>query len=196
MELKAQITIDDAVNLLNDALSKDETAIITLFKTMFKCNMELANHNSIECYENYAENAYISAFGMIRSMFINPEYKKGSICIKSHGYEVTGFSKIQYEKANVIKESVTIDEVIELLNDALKADNNTITRLFLYRVECNERLANHETIQVGLSDSSYKIGLLGLLNGMFGIDENGYGAIMMIIEEGKITKFKKVKEGI
>ena len=42
----------------------------------------------------------------------------------------------------------------------------------------------------------YYVGVLGLLNGMFDIDENGYGAIMMVIEEGKIIKFKKVKEGI
>ena len=39
------------------------------------------------------------------------------------------------------------------------------------------------------------VGVLGLLNEMFGIGENGYG-VMMMIEEGKVTRFKKVKEGI
>lgn len=67
---------------------------------------------------------------------------------------------------------------------------------FFDRKECNEKLAEHETIQIHLSNGVYRVGVLGLINGMFGIDENGYGAIMMILEDGVITKFKKLKEGI
>ena len=96
----------------------------------------------------------------------------------------------------MLKESITIKEAVDFLNDALNTDSKAVTELFFDRKKCNVYMANHETIQCGMIKDEYCVGVLGLLNGMFGIDENGYGAIMMVIEEGEITKFKKVKEGI
>ena len=96
----------------------------------------------------------------------------------------------------MLKESITIKEVIDFLNDALHTDSKAVTELFFDRKKCNAGMANHKTIQCGMIRGESYVGVLGLLNGMFGIDENGYGTIMMMIEECKITRFKKVKEGI
>lgn len=94
----------------------------------------------------------------------------------------------------MIRASVTVEDAIILLNEALAADQEAINALYRSKVSCNETLANHPTIQIGVRpDNNYVVGLLGIMNGLFGIDDKGYGAIVAIIDDdtGKITSFKK-----
>ena len=76
---------------------------------------------------------------------------------------------------------MTIDETIAYLNDLLKWDKKAISKLVDTRVPCNDELADHPTCQVAtIADGIYnkcEVGLLGVLNGMFGVDENGRGHI-------------------
>ena len=82
-----------------------------------------------------------------------------------------------------IQRSVSIAKVVEVLNRALEADPEAIRALFNQRTPCNQQLADDPTIQVGdpgefASCMGTSIGLLGLINGFFGVDEDtGYGAI-------------------
>lgn len=78
-----------------------------------------------------------------------------------------------------LKESVTLDEVLAVLNSALRADPDAMKALVETRIECNEALSNHPTIQAGAyhAPGKFHVGLLGILNGLFGIDEQGWGAI-------------------
>jgi hypothetical protein len=91
------------------------------------------------------------------------------------------------------KDSVTLDEVIDLLNDAVSDDPWAMDMLLEQRVYCNERLANHQTIQVRKAEplvvfntqmseeiSRWQVGILGILNGIFGIDERGMGRIQAV----------------
>lgn len=77
----------------------------------------------------------------------------------------------------MLKDSVTIDDVIELLNDAFTKDPEAMNDLALSRVTCNEVLADHPTIQVGKFGNEYKVGIIGILNGIFGMADDGFGAI-------------------
>ena len=77
----------------------------------------------------------------------------------------------------MLKESVTIDDVIELLNDAFAKDPEAMSLLAQARVVCNDMLADHPTIQVGKFDEKYKVGLIGILNGIFGTNDKGWGVI-------------------
>jgi hypothetical protein len=87
------------------------------------------------------------------------------------------------------KEAITVDEVISLLNEIIKIDEEVIHQLIMYRVPCNETLANHNTIQV---DELY-VGLLGILNGFFGVQEDHTGIIGCVIDTdtNKIIRFEK-----
>ena len=98
------------------------------------------------------------------------------------------------------RNEVTVSQVVELLNQALKIDSIAITNLVRTRVVCNRGLANHQTIQVGLApgcdpednpkDHEYEVGLLGLINGLFGIDEKQWGAIAAEMDKaGHICNF-------
>ena len=79
----------------------------------------------------------------------------------------------------MIKESVIVDEVIALLNEAVALDRKAMENLLNARVECNEALADHPTIQVSnyFVPGKYVVGILGILNGIFGISETGFGVI-------------------
>lgn len=90
-----------------------------------------------------------------------------------------------------IKEQVSIAEVINVLNEACRLDSAAIVSLIETRVECNEGLAKHPTIQVareaGSDDADdsrtlnivmkYSVGFLGMINGIFGVDDAGWGTI-------------------
>jgi len=83
----------------------------------------------------------------------------------------------------MIKEAVTIEEAIEVLNEAVALDAGAMQALIAARVECNRELGDHETIQVGNYHKTgvLKVGLLGILNGFFGVDDRDLsGAIAAI----------------
>ena len=84
-----------------------------------------------------------------------------------------------------IKKSITLDETIEFLNGLIEIDSEAVGRLITARVPCNEAMADHPTVQVGDCRDGFEVGFLGVLNGLFGIDENGWGGITMIFEADK-----------
>lgn len=82
-----------------------------------------------------------------------------------------------------IKESITINEVIDFLNELADADPAAILALVQNRVPCNRAMANHPTVQVQVTGKIYMVGPLGILNGAFGVDENNYGPITVTVDD-------------
>jgi len=88
--------------------------------------------------------------------------------------------------------------LIEFLNEALKIDPEAIISLVEKRVRCNEKMADHPSIQVGSGKikGSTKVGLLGLLNGFCGTIEKGrrkgWGPITAVVDDDtlQITGFE------
>jgi len=67
---------------------------------------------------------------------------------------------------------ITVDEAIAVLNRALEHDREAVSAVLLNRVPCNEALADDPTVQVSITDGgSSTLSALGLLNGLFGVDE-------------------------
>lgn len=84
----------------------------------------------------------------------------------------------------MIKEQITLDEFIGKLNEFLLLDPDAFEAIFTHRVRCNEFVARHETIQVGKTRGGYyRLSIVGLLNGVFGIDENGSGDLCGVYDE-------------
>jgi hypothetical protein len=63
---------------------------------------------------------------------------------------------------------------------------------------CNDELAKHPTVQVETHYSAPAVGLLGIINGIFGTivggKLDGYGYIVAVFEHGKLVGFKSVDE--
>lgn len=98
--------------------------------------------------------------------------------------------------------AVTVDQAIDMLNDLLKLDREAITQLLDRRVLCSESMADHETVQVlerqhkNGKASTYTVGLLGILNGLFGVMEDGWGHISAWYEDdGTVIAFKRTPDG-
>lgn len=85
----------------------------------------------------------------------------------------------------------TIDKAIAALNAAVKADPTAITALIQNRVPCNRKLADHQTIQVGVKTSGeFEVGALGLINGVLeAITLDRVAA--MITDAGEVVGFCK-----
>ena len=91
-----------------------------------------------------------------------------------------------------MKKFCSIDEVIKILNRSIESDQIAITKLMSYRVLCNDKLADDESIQCLNDDrGGCSIGCLGLINGLFGIDDNGHGPITAVYDNNLLIRFEK-----
>ena len=92
-----------------------------------------------------------------------------------------------------------IRKAIQVLNEALQADPEGINVLIQQYVVVNETLADHPSIQVEAvvgATSWFKLRPLGLINGLFGADEDGYGFIAAQTgDDGQITRFIEMPAG-
>src|SRR6266446_4329329 len=127
----------------------------------------------------------------------------------------------------MIKMTVNVDDVLALLNEARVLDPDALALLVGTRVWCNEALANHPTIQVSSSEAcgdasclcedaslqttlpdgislerkKWRVGLIGILNGLFGTYEDGpektrgFGPITVHIDTdtGFIIEFRRTR---
>lgn len=97
----------------------------------------------------------------------------------------------------MLKKSVTQTDVVKLLNEMLLKDPKCVKKLFEHRVPCNGAISCHPTIQVLILENQDGplVGLLGILNGLFGIGDDGFGAFAMEIDDdGNILKFLTADE--
>ena len=98
----------------------------------------------------------------------------------------------------MIREFISPRDAVNLLNEMVKLDPAAMKLMVEARVECNKTLADHPTVQVGskapaihslcleseqalVYTAEYRVGFLGVLNGLFGTQEggkyDGWGAI-------------------
>jgi hypothetical protein len=73
--------------------------------------------------------------------------------------------------------------VVDLLNEIGRIDPEALALLIETRVPCSAKLAVHPTIQVINTREGYSVGLLGVLNGLFGIEPHSRGCIEVEVEE-------------
>ena len=95
------------------------------------------------------------------------------------------------------EQSITIDDAINFLNELIARDEDAMTSLVNQRVICNENMAFHPTVQVGINENKeYIVGMIGILNGLFGINTNKYGYITFVFrEDGKLSYARKTYVG-
>lgn len=83
----------------------------------------------------------------------------------------------------MVKETISIGDALQTLNELLALDKEAVSNLLEARVECNAALANHpalQTLQVGIRNT---VGALGLVNALFGAREDGWGEITLKLDD-------------
>jgi len=84
-----------------------------------------------------------------------------------------------------LKRTVTPEDVVALLNEMLDIDPVATQLLVKQRIRCNHKMKKHNDLQINLDNNNDpKVGLLGVLNGLFGKSPKGYGFILAQISEG------------
>ena len=102
---------------------------------------------------------------------------------------------------------ITVNEAIDTLNRALEKDPDAMNALFSYYVPCNTELAKDPTIQVAVNQKivcahgvmgqaePLTLGILGLINGLFGVDNDMYGYITAVFDDdNKLVRFEKTRK--
>lgn len=95
-----------------------------------------------------------------------------------------------------VTDLVSVERAVHILNEINMLDPEVLGTLIQTRVVCNEKLAGHPTVQVGVvqinDEPRYHVGLLGIINGIFGIDSDSWGFIEceLDVETGQIVTFR------
>lgn len=87
-----------------------------------------------------------------------------------------------------------VTEALVVLNRLHRADPSVLNKLVYMRVPCNEKVANDKDVQVGFinndPEAGCEVGLLGIINGLFGTDAAGHGFIIAdVADNGTILGF-------
>lgn len=96
--------------------------------------------------------------------------------------------------------NASVKQAIAVLNEALTADRAAVEAVMLYRVTCNAELAQHATVQVGDESEGdgtlFSLGPMGLINGIFGVDEAGWGHIAAVLDpvSHRILRFEVTRD--
>ena len=69
---------------------------------------------------------------------------------------------------------VTPADAVAYLNELVRLDRPAMHALVESRVPCQEALADHPTVQVVSDGEDAVVGFLGVLNGLFGTDAEGW----------------------
>ena len=95
-------------------------------------------------------------------------------------------------------ESIGLDYTINFLNALVEIDEPAMRALIETRVPCGEAMASHRTVQVQAHDGAEPVvGVLGILNGLFGVDEEGWGPLTAVFEnDGTLACFKRTPPAI
>lgn len=88
------------------------------------------------------------------------------------------------------------EKVVVLLNEIHAADPAALAALVAARVPCNSALADHPSVQVGQTDDGgFEVGIMGVLNGLCGVDQQGRGAVAVVLEDdGSVTDVRLLQE--
>lgn len=101
-----------------------------------------------------------------------------------------------------IHASITPDDAVALLNSARVADPLAIAQLVDHRVQAGPALMEHPTVQCGhLPDQDPlhrvgfgTVGLVGIINGLFGTDDQGQGPITADYDDaGALVGFRRTR---
>lgn len=87
-----------------------------------------------------------------------------------------------------------VERTVDLLNELLEVDPVAVHQLVESRVSCSHALSWHPTVQVHGDGLTASVGILGVLNGLCGVDSDGWGAVAAVFEEdGTLSGFARVK---
>lgn len=94
--------------------------------------------------------------------------------------------------SQIVSSRFIAEAIVQKLNEINELDSSVLPKLINYRVRCNDKFANHPTIQVGQANypPGYQVGFLGILNGLIGVKTDDWGYVAADMNpDGSIKRF-------
>lgn len=86
---------------------------------------------------------------------------------------------------------VTLNEAIEYLFELSQLDGFALGELVHARAPCNDELAAHPSVQVAEEEDGHcTVGIVGILNGLFGTLPDGRGKITFVLDEDEVINVR------
>lgn len=103
------------------------------------------------------------------------------------------------KEESMLLSPISIDQVIDELNAMVKCDQPAMHALVETRVPCQGLLAHSSVQCVQGDDNLWYVGLLGIINGLFGTipfgDKQGWGPIAAVFnDKGQLTHFRRTAD--
>jgi hypothetical protein len=68
----------------------------------------------------------------------------------------------------MVMQKISVDQVVDTLNELIELDRQAMYQFIKFRVECNDKLVNHPSVQVSQNMGlEYDVGLIGIINALF-----------------------------
>lgn len=94
-----------------------------------------------------------------------------------------------------MRQSLTPNDVVDLLNELVAMDRVAVGALLSNRIPCNELVANHPTIPVQAQNGGFYVSFIGVVNGMFGVlPGTNLGPITYVMDDDGLVKFIETAE--
>ena len=78
---------------------------------------------------------------------------------------------------------ISAQDAVDYLNSVIECDPLAFRAFMCVRIPCNKKLAEHPTAIVDVWSEGFQIGLMGLINGMFSLSEEGTGKIWYTMDD-------------
>jgi hypothetical protein len=90
--------------------------------------------------------------------------------------------------------------IVDYMNELIALDRPCIGALIANRIPCNDAFVDHPTCQVSSQHGGHHVGVLGLLNGLCGVHDDGprkgWGSIAAEFDEPKDGCYASLKRFI
>lgn len=92
----------------------------------------------------------------------------------------------------MIRHSITLPEIVDFFNEIYVADPKAVRALLLAAFACNRKLAAHPRMVITHVNRKPAIGMMAILNSLFGVDEEGIGPLS-VVENGRTLRFSHTR---
>jgi hypothetical protein len=131
---------------------------------------------------------------LLKARSVFPPSGQGRVTGSSLEAHINEGEPVFYQSRTMTRQEVSIEDAIAYLNELLALDAKAMGAMIGSGMPCNDALRDHPTALVlatGPTGSNARIGILGLLNGLFGVRDDGLGEISAVFESNKPVRFER-----
>lgn len=188
-EVGLRIDLQTVNTYLDTLAAADPEAFAKLLDIKVPCNVKIVEHPTAKVVYDANNTPHLGILGVLNAVI--------GAAKDEWNYTTTPTAPVvAVDEVQVVESRINAEAVVAALNSLVEADRECLTKMIDMRVPCNTTLLDHPTAQVVCDGAvngeviNPRIGLLGVVNGLLGITEQGWGYIAAEMdEEGNFHRY-------